>query len=180
MLGNYNTWKVARVFFDEPKKQHSLRAISRKAKLAPKSVLNHLEILKRERVIAIEVETQGRRKLKRYVIDSYSAGYKTRKIIDILDRIQESNLIRHLTDAFSPTAIVLFGSASRGEDRETSDIDLFIQTSSKNEFDHTPFEKAFKRKIQLHIKRNIKDYPKELQNNIANGITLYGFIEVAR
>ena len=76
----------------------------------------------------------------------------------------------------APKSIVLFGSYQRGEDIENSDIDLFIE-SKKEKLDINIFEKKLKRKIELHFKEDFTSYPKELKNNIINGIVLSGFLE---
>ena len=57
-------------------------------------------------------------------------SYKFYKKIDMLLRIKTSTL-RDLQDTFMPGAIILFGSAARGEDTEQSDIDLFVEAKRK-------------------------------------------------
>ena len=54
----------------------------------------------------------------------------------------------------------LFGSYSRGEDVEESDIDLFVEAKERN-LDIRRFEKALGRKMQLHFKEDINLFPKE-------------------
>ena len=73
-------------------------------------------------------------------------------------------------------SIVLFGSYGKGEDTEDSDIDLFIECK-KEELSLAEFEKKVNRKIELHFNDNFNSYPKELKNNIINGIVLSGFLE---
>jgi hypothetical protein len=47
-----------------------------------------------------------------------------------------------------------------------------------NEFiDMKKFEKILERNIELHFNEKFSAYPKELKNNIANGILLSGFLE---
>jgi predicted nucleotidyltransferase len=71
----------------------------------------------------------------------------------------------------------LYGSASRGEDIESSDIDLYVQTGDA-EVDLTEYEDSLNRNIELHVEDELEKYPKELRNNIANGIVVYGYLEV--
>ena len=75
-----------------------------------------------------------------------------------------------------PKVIILFGSYCRGEDIEESDIDIFIE-SKKQEINLDRFERALKRKIEIHFNDNFNNYPKELKNNILNGCVLYGYLE---
>ena len=70
----------------------------------------------------------------------------------------------------------MFGSYQKGEDVEDSDIDLFIECK-KEELDIKIFEKKLGRNIELHFNENFTSYPKELKNNIINGIVLSGFLE---
>ena len=67
-------------------------------------------------------------------------------------RIKESGLLDFLVDNFFPDAIVLFGSASRGEDTEKSDIDLFL-VAEREEIELSGFEKKLKRKNRQSKKR---------------------------
>ncbi|MFH1511369.1 MAG: nucleotidyltransferase domain-containing protein [Candidatus Woesearchaeota archaeon] len=77
----------------------------------------------------------------------------------------------------SPDGIILFGSCAKGEDTETSDLDLYIQ-SSEIKLDLGKFEKELHRRIQLFFSERIEKIPKELRNNILNGIKLDGYIKV--
>ena len=90
--------------------------------------------------------------------------------------LSESGLIEYLEEKLFPKVIVLFGSYRKGEDMIDSDIDLFVECK-KEELNLSLFEKKLKRKIQLHFKEDFNSFPKELKNNIINGIVLYGFLE---
>jgi predicted nucleotidyltransferase len=136
------------------------------------SVRNHVKNLENKGFI---------KKEKTGVYESYVSNrnelFKIYKRNDVLLRLHESGLIDFLVDSFTPDAIVLFGSASRGEDIEDSDVDLLIIAKEK-EVDLKNFEKKLRRKITLHFEVSISDIPKELLNNIINGIVLYGYLKV--
>jgi len=102
--------------------------------------------------------------------------FKEYKTIYNISTILESKIIGFIEERLMPKSIVLFGSYQRGEDIEKSDIDLFIECK-KEELDITSFEKKLGRKIELHFNDNFTSYPKELKNNIINGILLSGFLE---
>lgn len=176
MLQNYSTWKVLQVFFDEPTQDHYLREISKKSGLAHTSVKNHLEGLMEKDLIKEDEIERGERTYPIYKRVE-NDRYKLYKKIDIQHRLQEFGLIDFIEEKFFPDCIVLFGSSARGEDTEESDIDLYIQ-AKESDVDLTPFEEKLKRDIQLHVRENLKDYPKELKNNIVNGIVVYGYLEV--
>jgi len=94
-----------------------------------------------------------------------------------LKMIYESGLIRHLEEKFPGSAIILFGSYSRGEDTASSDIDLAIIDAEK-EIKLAEYEKLLERTIRLNFYKALGKIDKNLQENILNGITLAGTIEL--
>ncbi len=176
MLQNYSTWKVARVFFDEPTKEHYLTEISKKSDLAHTSVKKHLEKLKELGIIDEKELERGERTYPVYNRVE-NEKYKEYRKIDIQNRLVESGLIQYIEGECYPDCIVLFGSSARGEDIEESDIDLYVQ-AGESDVDLSSYENSLNRNIQLHFQQDLQDYPKELRNNIANGIVMYGYLEV--
>ena len=76
------------------------------------SVINHVKKLEKYEFV---------KKEKKGVYESYTANndsdkYRLYKKVDIILRLSESGLIEYLTNNTTPNAIMLFGSASRGED----------------------------------------------------------------
>ena len=79
--------------------------------------------------------------------------------------------------------IVLFGSYSKALDNEQSDIDIFVLSNINKEFNTLKYEEILKRKVSIHLhsKKNLeklKRHSKEFVNNLCNGITLSGQLEV--
>lgn len=171
MLQNYTTYRILQIFFDCPTKHFQLREICRILKLGMPSVRNHVKRL--EHMEFLKKEKHG-------VYESYIANrtdsFKIYKRNDIITRIHESGLLE-LLENFTPDAIVLFGSASRGEDIETSDIDLLV-IEKERDVDLKKFEKMLNRQISLHFEPSISKIPKELLNNVINGVILYGYLKV--
>ena len=176
MLQNYTIGKVAEVFFRYPSKEHYLKGISREIKFAHTSVKRHLEELKKSSIIKESVIKRGKREFPVYKANINNEAYRRNKSFYNLISLYESGLLDFLYDSILPKCIVAFGSYSRGEDIEESDIDLFLE-SNKKELELANFEKKLNRKIQLHFKFNFDQYPKELKNNIINGVVLKGFLE---
>lgn len=172
MLQNHTTYRILQLFFDYPTRYFQLREICRILKLGMPSVRNHVKKLEKQGFIKRE---------KRGIYESYVSTrndlFKIYKRNDILIRIHESGLIDFLADIFVPDAIVLFGSSSRGEDIETSDIDLFLIAKEK-EVNLKKFEEKLGRKITLHFEEKISEIPKELLNNVINGIVVNGYLKV--
>lgn len=178
MLYKCSTYEVAKQFFWEPNKKMSLAEISRKTKLAHTSVTKHLKILLKYKIISKEIEIKNTRKFPIYKANKEGKEYKKQKKIHNYSEIINSKIIEYLEENTYPECIILFGSYQKGEDKETSDIDLYVQTKTKN-IKVEKFEKLLKRKIQIHNSIKIRDYDEELQKNIINGTSLSGFLDIS-
>ena len=178
MLQKDNLTNVLEVFFDDPLTEglgFQLREISRNITLAPKSVKLYLEQLEKDTLI---IKKKHRtQKYPLYYANRDSDYFKLLKKLNILLRIKESGLLDNLAEKCMPDVIVLFGSASKGEDVKGSDIDLFLQCKAKK-VDLTRYEKELKRTINLFFHDNFDTLSKELKLNIINGYKLQGYLKV--
>jgi len=178
MLQKDNRSKILRLFFDDPLPAgigFQLREISRKVQVAPPSVKKYLAELEAEKLIF-------KKKHRIYGYPVYYANrdndlFKFKKKLDFVARIKTSGLLDYLWDQCLPEVIILFGSASRGEDLRESDIDIFIQ-SSEVKIHLEKYEKEFHRKINLFFNKDFQQLSKELKNNLLNGILLKGYVKV--
>ena len=173
MLQNYNKYKIMQRFFDSPRKNFQMREISRITKISQPSVINYLKELVREEMLIKE---------KNGIYPTFRANrenemFRIYKKVDLLLRINQAGLINYIQDSCMPDAIILFGSSSRGEDIEESDIDLFIQAPEKK-LNLEKYENRLKRKITLFFEENFSRLSNELKNNVLNGIILKGYIKV--
>jgi len=121
------------------------------------------------------------------------------KISTNLGLIYQSDVLEYIKQKWgTPKAILLFGSMRKGEDTTGSDIDIAIEVDQDQQLailelanvenEETSllkelhgklqqFETFLERKFRFHIfNRNKVDI--NLFNNIANGILLFGFLEV--
>jgi len=172
MIQYCNTWRIARIFFDYPTTGFLLRELGKISGLGLPSIKLHIRRLENLGI----VEKKEDKPYPRYYA-TRNEVFKFYKLADLILRIKESGLLDFLVDNFFPDAIVLFGSASRGEDTEKSDIDLFL-VAEREEIELSGFEKKLKRKIELHFAKNVREMPVEFLNSVVNGIVLYGFLEV--
>jgi len=177
MLQKSSMFQTAEVFFKYPTTELELIEISRKIKLAHTSVKKNLKELITLSIINQKILKKGKRNYPIYKANLESKDYKKYKKISNYAQILESGLIQFIEQKLAPKSIILFGSFSRGEDIEDSDIDLFIECK-EHKLNFNKFETELNRNIQLHFKDSFSKYPKELKNNIANGIVLSGFLEV--
>ena len=167
--------EIRRFFYICPTSRLRVRQIERELKLPLPSVIRYCK----------ELETEGIIKKERisniylYSADRISKAYLFEKRFFNIRLLFESGLIDYLIKEYSNPTIILFGSYSKGEDIEKSDIDLYIETPKKHDFNLQRFEKILNRKIQIFNYKNINDILNpHLSNNIVNGITLNGFLEV--
>lgn len=178
MLQKYNKWLVLKVFFDDPSSGGSgfqLREISRNVGLAPPSVKRYLTELSKEGLV---IRTKHRiNNYPLYWANRDSESFKFLKKLDILLSLKESGVLDYLNEECMPAAIVLFGSASRGDDMRDSDVDLFLLCKERR-LEMQKYEKKIKRKISLFFAKDINELSNELKNNILNGVILKGYLKV--
>lgn len=178
MLKKDNINRVLELFFDNPIPEgigFQLREISREIKLAPKSVKLYLEELEKENLI---IKKEHRiHKYPVYYANRDNNYFKFLKRLNILTRIKESGLLDYINDICMPEVIILFGSASKGEDIEESDIDLYVQCDEKK-LDLIKYEKKLKRKMSIFFEKNFDKLSEELKQNIINGDKLKGYLRL--
>ena len=168
----YIKQKIKHHFFLYPNSKLRVRELERTLKLPLPSVIRYCRELKEEKIL--KTITIG--KTVFYTADRVSKSFLLEKKLFNIKSIYESKLIEHLKRELHNPVIILFGSYSKGEDVEESDIDLYIE--SKTAINTDFFENKLKRKIQIHNYNNIKQVNPHLANNIINGITLNGQLEV--
>lgn len=180
MIQKYSIWRVLRVFFDDPvpREGFTIRWISKQIGLAPTSVKLYLDELSRERGHGYPLITRSKGiSYPGYWPNRKSELFRFYKKMDMIFRLEESGVLEFISDKCSPHSIVLFGSASRGEDVKGSDIDIFVASSEKD-INLSKYEDTLRRKISLHFCRDFNRLPEELRNNIVNGVILRGYLKV--
>ena len=173
MLQNYNRYKLLKVFLDSPTEVFRLRELSKLSRISPLSVMNYLKEFEKESLIS---------RFKKREIPFYQAVRDNEKFIlykkiSIIYELNDCGLVDKLWNSLSPDVIVLYGSYSKGEFTEESDIDIFIIGEEKK-IDLSKLDEKLDKKIHLIFESNIKNIPKELKNNIINGIILKGYLKV--
>ena len=176
MIQKSNMYKVLKVFLEKPLEGFGVRQISRKIKLGLPSVSRYLKDLLKEKLVV---------RKKRYNQELYFANregrlfryYKTFETIRVLE---ESGLIDYLDKKLELPTIVLYGSHALGEDREDSDIDLFILSNLKEDLKLDDFESKIKKRLHMFIETKLdnKKISNEFINNLCNGIVLRGHLKV--
>lgn len=143
-----NSQKVLNFFLDHPGKDFIEREIKKVTKLS-KSGINYAL---KELVGVQAVYRNKKGKINLYSLDYKHPLVKQLKVLKTITYLQP--LIRKLKTVSSK--IILFGSASRGEDIPESDIDLFIFSNNKKEDIECEMNKLkLKRKVQLVVRTEL-------------------------
>src|SRR3989338_9813750 len=157
-----------RPFIEDCYRRISVREYSRLLKVSPPTASKILFDFNKEGLLSMEKD-------RNYLF--YYASTNNRMFIDlsrIYWRLKLDKLIDFLIKNLTNPTIILFGSLSKAETKNDSDIDLCI-IGHKKELNIKNFEDNLKRKIQLFFFSSVEDMKnKELANNIINGYILEG------
>lgn len=152
----------------------SQREISKILKVSPTAVANSIKDLKESSIVKLE---------KTKTINFISFNRDEQKSIELkrvenLKNIYISGLSGYLENELAGSTIILFGSYSKGEDTNTSDIDIAVIERKDKMLKLEEYENFLNRKISVNFYNSWKDIQKHLKNNILNGILLHGSIEL--
>jgi len=170
MIEKSTKHKVLEYFFIYPNKVTYPRELSRELKLSMPTILSSIKYLKEINFITIK---------KGKAMDSVSANIENKDFIrmkrtDNIEKLYSSKIVDFLYEEFRrPQAIVCFGSYSRGEDTENSDINMAIIKGTKKELLLEKYEKKLNRKISIHF-IDLNKVSNEFKTNLCNGIVLEG------
>lgn len=172
--------KILEIFFKFPEKEFSLSELAKLAGVAKANIGKILDDFYKSDIIEITKLS----KIWRIKANQNNWHFVKSKIFYNLNFIYQSGLVEFLIESFNnPKSITLFGSFRKGEDISSSDIDIAIESDDFKDYEVVglvyliAFEKEIGRKIQIH-KFNRKNVDINVFNNIANGVVLFGFLEV--
>lgn len=175
MITNSIKEQIREYFFVNPTIQLRVRHIEKTLSLPLPSVIRYVKELEKEGILKHDVIGN----ITFYSADRASKNFLLEKKLFNIKSLYMSGLVEYLIYNYHNPTIFLFGSYSKGEDIEESDIDLYIEIPQKKSINLEKFEKKLKRGIQIFIYKNIQQVEnKELANNIINGTSLNGFSEV--
>lgn len=175
----YTELSLLRYFFDDPLGNFHIREIARKSTLSHMTVRKYLQSFVKERILV----QHKSKPYPTFAANTSNPKYLNLKLFYNLERLQKSNLVSDLEHFYDYPVIVLFGSYAQGSDTKESDIDIFILTNVKKEFLINKYQRKLHRKISLFVCSEkefirMKEKSPELINNICNGITRSGKLEV--
>lgn len=164
--------KVLNQFFEEPNRLYMIREIAKITGIPKTTVSRKLKQLVKDKMVIKKKEA-----VEGYKANEDMPGFRFKKKISFLERLNESGLISYLNEIFNPRCIILFGSFSKGEYIKGSDIDIFVQAHNKD-YNMVKFEKKLDHTINILFEEDINKLSDELFNNIINGIKLRGYIKI--
>ncbi len=175
MLTEDNKVRILKLFFEGPNERLHLREVARRVGLSATGAMKILRSLEIEGMV---------KKERAAVTTEYRGNYENEKFMALkrslnLYSLHSSGLVSKIVDFYKiPECIVIFGSYAKGEDTGKSDIDIAIMTGMKEYPQLDIYEDGLKRKLSLHLIDNIQNEEKGFINTLANGIVLYGYLEV--
>lgn len=158
-------------FFLDNYRRINIREYSRIMKISPPHASKLLERFKKEGLLIKEED-------RNYIF--YSANKESLEFIEFsriywLGVFKKIGLIGYLEKEFINPTLILFGSFSKAEIKQNSDIDLAVFTPTNKIINLDFFEKKLKRKIQLFVFKSRNEVKnKDLLDNILNGFILSG------
>ena len=168
--------EILRLLFIKAGSKLNARAISKALGVSQPAVSKALPVLEKRGFILVSKD-KGSKRL------SIELNREDQKVIwlkraDNLKQVYESGLAQLLYDEFRGAVIILFGSYAFGEDTEDSDIDFVVIGVKKKDIELSQYENTLGRKIVINHFGSFGRIDKPLLNNILNGITLKGAIEL--
>ncbi|MBS3056870.1 MAG: nucleotidyltransferase domain-containing protein [Candidatus Aenigmarchaeota archaeon] len=170
---------ILKPFFECPNRGYTIRGIAKITKINHTTVRKYLVYYAKSGLIA-------KKQAVPYI--TFTANTNSKKYINLklyynLELIRESGLVEKIEKAYNYPPIVLFGSFSKAENNENSDIDICIVSDIKKGMDLSEIEKKMSKKASIRqftdkAWKEAKKKNPELVNNIANGITLSGQLEI--
>ncbi|HIG93099.1 TPA: MarR family transcriptional regulator [Candidatus Woesearchaeota archaeon] len=168
--------KILRLLYIKVGISLNARAIAKNLHVSQPAISKALPYLEKENCIKVVKDKESKRLSIELNRDDHFMIWLKRA--DNLKQIYECKLAQYLYDTFAGDTIILFGSYAFGEDTLKSDIDLAVIGSRKKSLNLEAFEEILQRPIIINYYLSFRNIDKHLRNNILNGITLKGAIEL--
>ncbi len=167
--------EILRYLFIKAGNSFNARGLALALEVSPPAISKALPLLEKEGYLKVEKDKESKR--LSITLNRDNPLVTGLKRAENLRMIYESGLIDYLEEKFPGTTIILFGSYSRGEDTEKSDIDIAVIGKEKRT-DLEVYEKLLEKTIFLHFYDSLNKIDKNLRSNILSGITLIGVAEI--
>ncbi len=175
LVNNTASDQILTFFLVHPTRIIHLRSLARTLVLSPAGISKALPPLLKQHLLEVEKPSDTNLTLLKAKREQLFISLKRSFN---LHQLSKSGLLPHVIEKYgNPQAIILFGSYSRGEDTEQSDIDIAIITKRHLSLNISLYEKKLSRKIKI-LELSKEHIEKEFWQTLANGIVLYGYLEL--
>jgi len=164
------------LFFNNPTKHWHFEEIVKEADIVRSKADKWLKRFIKEKLIK---RVKERSKMPYYISNYESPDYQNKKRLFALRKLNETGLLNHLSSLEKAKTVILFGSFTRWDWYEGSDIDVFIYGNPKG-LSIGKYEMKLHRDIQLFIckdKKELRKLGSGLIRNIIQGDIIKGDIQ---
>ncbi len=171
--------KVLELFFNNPTKQWHFETVLEKSGVSRSKASKWLAKFSREGIIK---RIKPSKAMPYYLSDFENPAYQNCKKVYALEQFYSTGFLNHLSTLPRAKTVIVFGSFSRWDWHEGSDIDIFIYGDAEG-FEVGKFELTLNREIQLFECPNIeelKKYGEGLITNILKGHIIKGNIDFVK
>ena len=144
--------QVLEPFFNSTKHWHFDELLD-KADISRSQLTQWLKKFENEGIIK-RVKPKG--KMPYYVHNFDNPDFRYKKRLFAIEKLTNSGLFNHLSVLEGAKVVILFGSFSRSDWYDNSDIDIFIY-GNDDEFEQGKYEIKLDREIQIHNARDKND-----------------------
>ena len=165
------------LFYNHPTKHWHFEQLLHEAGLSRAQTNEWIQKLRQENIIT-RIKPRG--KMPYYVANYEHPHYQNSKRLYALQKLHESGLMDYLVSLDKAEAVILFGSFSRWDWYDSSDIDIFVYGGTDKVY-VGKFGSILKREIQVFSGKNEHDLTQmgpTLLRNIIKGITIKGTLPV--
>ncbi len=167
---------IKELFFNYSTKQWHFEELVKESCLSRAQTNEWLQRLLKEKLIK---RVKERNKMPYYIAEYSNPTFQMQKRIYAMLQFEKTGLLEHLSTLKHAKTVIIFGSFSRADWHNESDIDLFIYGKA-DDFEKGLFEKRLKREIQVFQYENpamLKRLEPSVIPNILAGIHVKGTIE---
>jgi len=168
--------EILRLLFIKAGRSFNQRRIAKILEVSQPAVMKALPVLEKFSLVQLHQDKES----KRWSIELKRDNHRVMQLkrADNLKQLYESGLVDFLEKEFAGATIIIFGSYSRGDDTENSDIDIAVIGRKEKNVELTPYNKLLERKININFYESFEKIHKNLKENLFNGIILIGGVEL--
>jgi DNA-binding MarR family transcriptional regulator len=171
MFDSRNKRLIAETVLMNPDKEYYVRELAEEVGVAPSTVSRVVDDLEEMGVVELEKD------LKTEIRASKTDRFRDLKRSFNLWKLAETDLIEKIQEEAVPEAIILFGSYSRGEDSDGSDVDIAVVNGTEKDLELSSYREELGRKVNVHFVEK-DEVSENFLETLANGTVLRGYLEI--